>query len=324
MTDSSSIRRTGEPEADPTDTGAQPVVPPAEPVAAGSTGPAATVPDAAETTAAEPTPTTAYVRDPEPTPTTVYAPAETEAAPVATPPAESAPVEAPAASAAHAGPTEATTTAPATAAAPAAQDWSSTPATPAAAPAPAAPVYVQAPVAPDYKNNRGFGIAVQLLGTLIFAAAYLAIMIGVIALYSQDGTFERTVVSAVQQPTFWLPVAAFLVFSIILAILVNRASWWAHILLGLVLAILVAVVSLYALLAVGLDSSSFSLRQASSYLNRNAMQLIPFVVVPAVLAREIPIWTGAWIGSRGRKVRAKNVVLRDEYERSLASSPRGR
>ena len=44
----------------------------------------------------------------------------------------------------------------------------------------------------------------------------------------------------------------------------------------------------------------------------------PFVVVAALLAREVSMWVGAGIAARGRRVKQANVTAREQYERELA------
>jgi hypothetical protein len=47
----------------------------------------------------------------------------------------------------------------------------------------------------------------------------------------------------------------------------------------------------------------------------------PFAIAAAVIAREVPIWFGAWISRRGRGVTSRNLAARTEYERVLAEGP---
>ena len=44
----------------------------------------------------------------------------------------------------------------------------------------------------------------------------------------------------------------------------------------------------------------------------------PFVIVSALLAREVSMWVGAGIAARGRRVKARNVADREAYDRELA------
>ena len=46
----------------------------------------------------------------------------------------------------------------------------------------------------------------------------------------------------------------------------------------------------------------------------------PFAVVAGVLAREISIWTGAWLAARGRKLKARNAEAQADYEQQLADA----
>jgi hypothetical protein len=44
----------------------------------------------------------------------------------------------------------------------------------------------------------------------------------------------------------------------------------------------------------------------------------PLAIVPAVIAREVPVWFGAWIARRGARVKAQNAEDRFAYEQALA------
>jgi hypothetical protein len=49
--------------------------------------------------------------------------------------------------------------------------------------------------------------------------------------------------------------------------------------------------------------------------------LNPGAIAAGVVAREVPIWFGAWIAARGRKVTARNIEARQEYDRLIDEGP---
>ena len=51
---------------------------------------------------------------------------------------------------------------------------------------------------------------------------------------------------------------------------------------------------------------------------RLRMSALIVAIIADVIAREVTVWFGAWIGSRGRKVARKNAAAVAEYEIALA------
>lgn len=178
----------------------------------------------------------------------------------------------------------------------------------------AKPIYVQAPTPPVHKGNRGFGILVSVIATAVFALVYG----GILALIT---TLERGSVDIVGgiliRAPFWLPVVIFFVAMVLLVSIVNRGGWWAYVLGGFIVAALTyggyvggALIE-QAMLLTPSEVGSFVLSSL----------LTPPAVVAFVVAREVPVWFGAWIASRGRKVRERNDEAQREYERVLEQGP---
>ena len=44
----------------------------------------------------------------------------------------------------------------------------------------------------------------------------------------------------------------------------------------------------------------------------------PFAVLAGIIAREISVWTGAWLSGRGRKLKARNAEAQADYEQQVA------
>ncbi|MDJ0334134.1 hypothetical protein QMG83_02735 [Salinibacterium sp. G-O1] len=176
--------------------------------------------------------------------------------------------------------------------------------------APQQVVYVQTPAAPRKLGNRGIGTLIALLSALIFGAL-LAVITAVIQ-YANSGRFDFGFLSQAQ---FYIPMLFFAVAFVLLVLLVNRGAWWAYI-IG---SVLVAVVVYFGTIGFGLLITGVISNTPSEANERFVAQLSnPFVIASALLAREVSLWFGALISRRGRSLKARNAVRREEYERELA------
>jgi hypothetical protein len=185
----------------------------------------------------------------------------------------------------------------------------------ASAPAPVRqPVYVQAPSEPKPKGNRGFGILVSLLATVVFAVLYAAIL--ALLLVVNDGSVN-TVTDVLVRAPFWIPVLFFFIGMVLLVSVVNRGGWWAYVLGGFVVAAIVYGSYIGGLLIE--QAANISPSEVGGVVQRALLS--PAAVVSFVIAREVPIWFGAWAASRGRKVKERNAEARREYERILDQGP---
>lgn len=171
-------------------------------------------------------------------------------------------------------------------------------------------IYIHAPAAPRKKGNRGIGALFVVLSGVVFAAL-LALATAIIGL-ANGGRFS---VAFVGDARFYIPVLFFIIGFVLLVLILNRAAWWAYIVGSLVLAIFVyfGTVGL-GLLGQGIISDT----PAEAAVRYGAALRDPFVIVSALLAREVSIWTGAAIASRGRRVRLRNVEAHAAYEQELA------
>lgn len=173
-------------------------------------------------------------------------------------------------------------------------------------------VYVSAPPEPKKKGARGVGTLVVLLGAVIFAAVYaaLVLLVSIIAPPVSAGAMLQYFAA----PIYWVPVIVFALSYLLLVIIVNRAGWWAHVLGGFIVAVLVYVSFIGAALimagAVGAEAGvvgSIVLAQLTS----------PLGFAAAIAAREVPIWVGGLVAKRGRTVTARNAEARAAYQRDL-------
>ncbi|ANF31516.1 hypothetical protein A0130_07380 [Leifsonia xyli] len=330
-----------------TDTGAQVVEPPSQPVSArGHLNRPAEEDAAAVPATPEPQPRTA-IAEPEPVvasdddvaaavarnsaqPGAAGATAAGDATVDTASPAESATPVIAAAEAANLrentdAPTTAYPTAPAgeatSAGAPAAAGAAAAAAT-TGTPQPVAPIYLARPEPPKKKSNRGVGILIALVGTVAFAALWAAAVLIVGSLLTPSDEFGPALLQFFTGgPAFglrgWAPVLAFFIGMVVLIQILNRARWWAYILGGLFVAVFVYLVYIGA----NLVDAQYWLRTPSEFnvLLRSAW-VNPFAVLAGVIAREISIWTGAWLAARGRKLKARNAEAQADYEQQVADA----
>ncbi|MES2093721.1 MAG: hypothetical protein V4531_07910 [Actinomycetota bacterium] len=172
-------------------------------------------------------------------------------------------------------------------------------------------VYVPAPVQPRTRGNRGFGVLIALLSTAIFAGLYALVIATIRAV--EVGVFQFTFFGSI---AFYTPVAFFFVGFVIVALLVNRAAWWAYVVGSLFVGLFVY----FGTVGTGLLANNvFAETPASA--NRLFAQALtsPFIIAAALLAREVSLWMGALISARGRRVKARNIEAHDTFERESAA-----
>lgn len=182
---------------------------------------------------------------------------------------------------------------------------------------PMAALYMQSPMPPDLKGNRGAGVLIALLGTLAFALLYAGLISAMIARDFPPSTFlTEGLLPWVTSWGFIAGVVAFFVGLSILVLIFGRAGWWAYVIFSLFVGVIVwvATTSTFALAGGPLGAEGVTGFIASA---RQLAFTLP-TLGAAILAREVAVWFGAWIGARGRRVTAKNTVMLEEYEVALA------
>jgi len=171
-------------------------------------------------------------------------------------------------------------------------------------------VYVQVPPEPKMRGNRGFGVLLALAATLVYTAV-LALVTALVGVATTGGSSFRFLAEA----EFYIPSLFFVIAFVILVLLANRANWWAYILGSLV----VALVVYFGTIGLGLLGTGIVTNTPDEAEARFTAQLLnPFVIVAAVLAREVSMWTGTAISRRGRSVKVRNAEARAAYDRELA------
>ena len=169
-------------------------------------------------------------------------------------------------------------------------------------------IYVTQPAPPARKGNRGFGALIALASAVLFLVLFA--LAGALIEYAFEGAFSFDFLG---QSLFWVPVLLFTVGFVLLALITNRASWWAYILGSIFVGLFVYFGT------VGVRMLAFGVIQepASAGEMFVAQLLTPSTIVAGLLAREISLWVGAGISRRGRRVRARNAEARAAYERDL-------
>ena len=190
-------------------------------------------------------------------------------------------------------------------------------AAPVAAPAAGAArevVYVQAPTPPKRRHNRGFGALISLLGTIVFALLYLGAAAVIFSLTPRT-VVDATFAGFLQSDVFWVPIIAYGVFSVLFALIVNRAAWWAHVIGSLFVALLTYGASLGVL---ALLRNVVAFTPGEAVLLFSAIAASPLLLAVAILARETSLWFGLAIAARGRRVKERNAAELAAFERDVA------
>ncbi|WP_298944509.1 ABC transporter [uncultured Microbacterium sp.] len=196
----------------------------------------------------------------------------------------------------------------------------SEPVAPVAAPAPQ-PIFVQAPEAPRPRGNRAAAGLIGLLAALTFGVLYLAAALGFRAI-AGDVTGANVGTEALAALTtwwFWVPVVVFFISFWSLGAIINRGRWAHWVIFGL----LVGVASYGGHLLGQLFQAPFwSLTAREGAELVEGQLLAPLAIAALVIGREITIWFGAWVASRGARVTEINNEAQREYERTLEAGPR--
>ncbi|GAA1783953.1 hypothetical protein [Leucobacter iarius] len=195
---------------------------------------------------------------------------------------------------------------------------------------PMAALYVQTPMPPEIRGNRGAGVLIALVATVGFALVYAGVLALWIAPSFPPSTyFSEGLVPLLTSWAFIAATAAFFVGLVIVVLVVGRAGWWAYVLGGFFVALLVwaaTVVGLRLVLDSNLTVQGPLWQQPVGDPGWNPVELVRSLgfsvpaLAAALVAREATVWFGAWIGSRGRRVTARNRAAIDEYETALEES----
>lgn len=163
-------------------------------------------------------------------------------------------------------------------------------------------VYVSTPTPPKAASNRVVGSLLALVGTVVFALVYGLVGAAYIAVTSSTLGFGDFITDAI----FWIPVLFFTIGFVLIAVLVNRAAWWVHVLASLLVAFITYFGSIGMLLLVH--------QIAGSSVGFVATAFSPFVIAATIVAREVSIWVGLLISRRGAKLTQRNRAEREAFD----------
>jgi hypothetical protein len=190
---------------------------------------------------------------------------------------------------------------------PAAQQPETTVLTETTPPAPEV-IVIDAPVPPRKKGNRGIGIALALLATVVFSGLLVAAAFA-LSLVLGGG------IGFLTDPEFYFPSLFFFIGLVIVTLLLNRAGWWSHIIGSVVVG---AITWFGSASLVLLAAGMFSMNQGEANDTFFAALFSPILIIAALLAREVAIWTGAILARRGRSLKVRNAEAQEAYEREQA------
>jgi signal transduction histidine kinase len=175
-------------------------------------------------------------------------------------------------------------------------------------------IYVEAPTPPKKKGNRGIGILISALATLVFTIVWAGVSAAILAVALPASEFAASYGSFIADPAWWVPTITFFLGLVIIVSILNRAGWAWYIVGGLFVGVLAYVGYLSgALISV---AGQLSPAEVQGFLLRNGLN--PLAIAVGITAREVSIWTGAAIAARGRRVKARNLEARAEFDRESA------
>lgn len=171
-------------------------------------------------------------------------------------------------------------------------------------------VFLHPPQPPKRRGNRAGGTLIALASAVLFGVLYAIVLSIIIAAAGGRGT-----VAFLGSIDFYVPVLFFAGGFILVALIVNRAGWWVHV----IASILVGLFVYFGTVGTGLLIGGVVLQtpQGASRLFGEAL-VNPFVIAAALLAREVALWMGAIIAARGRRLKARNAQDRADYETEVA------
>ena len=184
---------------------------------------------------------------------------------------------------------------------------------------PMADLYRQTPIAPEMRGNRGAGVLIAAVATIAFAVVYA----GVLALWQAPNFppsrfLDEGLLPWVMNWGFVAAVVGFFVALTILVLVVGRAGWWAYVVFGLLVAAGAWASTLYGYALVArLAGEQVSLHPFVLMVEHG---LFFPVIAAGLVAREVVVWFGAWIGARGRRVKRANAEAIIEHEKALAEA----
>jgi hypothetical protein len=164
-------------------------------------------------------------------------------------------------------------------------------------------VYVTTPTPPKPRSNRVVGSILALAGAVLFGAAFAGVGALLVQVTGAPGGFA----SFIRDAAFWVPVLFFTVAFVLMTLLLNRATWWLHVIASILVAAVVYFGTVGVLVLLGVAGFT-------------SLLLEPFVIAAAVIAREVSIWVGLLISRRGIRLTASNRAEREAFDAEQKAS----
>jgi hypothetical protein len=168
-----------------------------------------------------------------------------------------------------------------------------------------------APPPPRKKGNRLVATAWVLLAAGLFEAIFFAANALVALVFGGAPAVVPQVQSIAGTSLAWLPVLLFFLLFELTVLLFNRAGRVAYVLASLIVGAIVYVLTVLLFSVLVRHTLGDANTLAQTFLNWE------FILV-GLVAREVMLWTGLAIGSRGIRVRRRYREAREHYEQEVA------
>ena len=167
-----------------------------------------------------------------------------------------------------------------------------------------------APPPPRKKGNRLVATAWVLLAAGLFQAVFFGANALVALVFGGTAAVVPQVQSVAGTSLAWLPVLLFFLLFELTVLLINRAGRVAYVLASLIVGAIVYVLTALLFSAIVRHTLGDANTLAQTFLNWE------FILV-GLVAREVMLWTGLAIGSRGIRVRRRYREARRSYEQEV-------
>lgn len=182
---------------------------------------------------------------------------------------------------------------------------------------PMAAFYTQSPLPPEPRGNRLAGVLISLLATVGFAIVYSAVLALLLAPELPPSRYMNGLIDVLLAWSTIFAVIAFAIGMVVVVLIVGRAGWWAYVLGGFLVAVFVWAATVLGHI---IDLAGFTGITEVNLAVAFDIALFPAAIAALLVAREVTVWFGAWIGTRGRRIARANAEALAEYERSLTET----
>ena len=167
------------------------------------------------------------------------------------------------------------------------------------------------PQLPRKKGNRLVATAWVLLAAGLFQVVFFGANALVALVFGGSAAVVPQLQSIAGTSLAWLPVLLFFLLFELTVLLFNRAGRVAYVLASLIVGVIVYILTVLLFSVIVRHTLGDANTLAQTFLNWE------FILV-GLVAREVMLWTGLAIGSRGIRVRRRNREARKHYEQEVA------